>query len=169
MTNTYAGKSRPKEVEITNWDENQCCEQNQINNVPQVIQREYNAVFQATGQDASLEAGRYTVPLGKMLIVELITLHVRDLFPEKHSFYIFATTSIGFDTVKHPIGTVLSEFGIYSDNSLATPIAGVMDSFQRTIYAEQGTDIIFTVVTKTGDAYPIDVTFSGRLIDVPQP
>ncbi len=98
-----------------------------------------------------------------MLIVELITLNVRDKFTAGQTYYIFATTTIGSDTVKHPIGMVSIDIGAV----LAIPVAGIMESFQRTIYADQETDIVFTVVAKAGDDYPVDVTFSGRLIDVP--
>lgn len=167
--NPDGDNDKVKKVEVTNWEENPCCE-TQSSNIPQAIQQEYSAVtfLQSGAEVLSTEAGRYTVPSGKRLIVELITLNVQDKFFEKQAFYLFATTSIGADTVKHPIGTVFSGFGDASSNKLSVPIAGVMGSFIQTIYADQGTDIIFTVVTHIqSPGVPFQVTFSGRLIDVP--
>ena len=140
--------------------------------VPQPIQREFNAVIPGPdGVVSPIEAGRYTVPLGKRLIVEMITLHVSNNFVGGQHFYIFATTTIGSDTVKHSIG--MNNVSQNSNStSFSSPIAGMMESFQRTIYADQGTEIIFTVVTRSPgseepDGFPIVVTFSGKLIDVP--
>jgi hypothetical protein len=137
--------------------------------VLQPVQGKYSVVIDSgeIGDVISIEAGRYTVPSGKTLIVERITLNVRDGFARDQTFYIFATTSIGSNTVKHSIGKIVVELDSRTD---AAPIAGTVDSFQQTLYADQGTDIIFTVVKKsvvTSYNTIIDVTFSGRLIDVP--
>ncbi len=197
--NSHDGK-KVKQVEVTNWEDNPCCDDGQVQQhdanmtadhlvleskidalsfssapgIPQPVQREFSMPTLANGQSTSLEVGRYTVPSGKRLTVELMTLNVQDFFRMEQPFYLFATTSIGSvdsngsNTVKHSIGSVAHEFAPSGDaGRTASPIAGITESFQRTIYAEQGTDIIFTVVARCWVAVPIVVTFSGRLVDVP--
>ncbi len=66
MTNTYARESRPKKVEITNWDENPCCDQN--NNVPQPTQ---------------------TLPIGVVKCGETVTIF------ENHTFnFVIVTVTV---------------------------------------------------------------------------
>jgi len=109
VTDTYArgssnddenfrdGKNhKVRKVEITNWEENPCCEA-QKNNIPQVIQREYSAI---TSSETILDIGTFTVPPSKRLVIELITARV----PSERSNFAYpisVITTVDGITVEH--------------------------------------------------------------------
>jgi hypothetical protein len=113
----------------------------------------------------TVEAGKYTVPPNKRLVIELISLQVPSGSSGK-PFQVFATTSIGGTSVEHPIGSIITNGKVDRE----TPVSGIIESLPRTLYADPDTDVIFTVygeATSLCCPVPVEVTFSGRPIDVP--
>lgn len=187
--------NKVKQVEVTNWQDNPCCVDSQIEqhhadmtadhlvleskidslsssstpSMPQPVQGEYSAdLLYGT---YIVEVGRFTVPLNQRLVIELISLQVQGEETQK-AWQVFVTTSIGGVTAEHPIGTI-----VHTGHGAArwTPNITlnshyIIGSFHRTLYADLNTEVIFTVrgynKSPTNPA-PVKVTFSGRLIDVP--